>query len=141
MTSIPNRAAIDNLRVDEVRATIAECAAPLSHLLADARLRRNVPLALQGILSRTSPVITKMAQGMPRSVGSAWAVAKRFYHLLRTRRISTAQFTKGLYLRARATVRAEAPRLCRGGPGSGELRETLHPQTGRGEHGAQEHAA
>lgn len=81
----------------------------LSALLPDARLRRNVPLAINGILSRESPVITEMAQGIPREAGSNWALAKRFYRLLNTQRLSTHQFTKGLYLRARATVRAEAP--------------------------------
>lgn len=109
MASMPVKQVIDNLPVAEMQATIEEFTAPLSALLPDARLRRNVALAVAGILSRESPVITEMAQGIPRSAGSNWAIAKRFYRLLGNPRLSTQQFTKGLYLRARATVRAEAP--------------------------------
>ena len=106
---IPDKSVIDNLPMTEIEATVEAFVAPLSTLLPDARLQRNVVLAVAGIVSRESPVVTEMAQGAPRSAGSNWALAKRFYRLLSTSRISTFQFTKGLYLCARATVQAEAP--------------------------------
>lgn len=89
MVSIPVRRVIDNLPLAEMQATVEAFTAPLSRLLPDARLQRNVPLAVAGILSLESPVITEMAQGIPRSAGSNWAIAKRFYRLLRNPRIST----------------------------------------------------
>jgi hypothetical protein len=85
----------------ELQQTIAEFVRPVSRRLPDARLQR--------IVSRESPVIMQMAQGIPRTEGSVWAVAKRFYRFLGNANFTTATLNQGLYAVGQATVRREAP--------------------------------
>ena len=109
MTSIPFTEAVSKLPVTELQQTIDEYVRPVSDRLPDARLQRLVPLAVQGIVSSESPVITQLAQGIPRTEGSVWAVAKRFYRFLGNANFTPARLNQGLYAGGQATVRREAP--------------------------------
>jgi hypothetical protein len=109
MVSLPVKDVISKLPVAELQETLEDFVRPVSQVLPDMRLRRIVSLAVQGIVSSESPVLTHMAQGVPRTEGSVWAVAKRFYRFLGNARFTTDAFTEGLYQRAQATVRDAAP--------------------------------
>jgi len=50
-----------------------------------------------------------MAQGIARTEGAVWAVAKRIYRFLGNDRFTTATLTEGLYRRAQHTVAAADP--------------------------------
>jgi hypothetical protein len=109
MINIPFAKAIDKLPVQELYQTVEEFVRPMSSRLPDVRLQRIIPLAVQGIVSSESPVITQMAQGIPRTVGSTWAIAKRFYRFLGNDNFTTASLTEGLYQVSRRAVQHEAP--------------------------------
>ena len=109
MVSIPFAEAISKLPVAELQHTIEEFVRPVSRRLPDVRLQRIVPLAVQGIVSSESPIITQMAQGIPRSEGSIWAVAKRFYRFLHNANFTTATLNQGLYRVGQRTVQREDP--------------------------------
>jgi len=59
------------------------------------------------MIATQTPVMTAMMRAGNRKEGKAWALAKRGYRLLSTRRFTTWQLTKGLYQRAQATVAVE----------------------------------
>lgn len=109
MINIPFAIAMSKLPVQELQKTVEAFVRPVSNRLPDVRLQRIIPLAVQGIVSSESPVITQMAQGIPRSVGSVWAVAKRFYRFLGNDNFTTATLNEGLYQVSRRVVQREAP--------------------------------
>lgn len=91
----------------ELEESLKEFVAPLAELLPDQRLRRVVPLAVQGILAGQTPVVAAMAQSVSRQEAEPWAAAKRVYRLLHNRRFTHAQLQKGLYAVAQSTVHRE----------------------------------
>lgn len=93
----------------ELEQSLKEFVAPLAEILPDQRLRRVVPLAVQGILAGQTPVVAAMAQSVSRQEAAPWAAAKRVYRLLYNRRFTHAQLQKGLYSVAQSTVQREAP--------------------------------
>jgi hypothetical protein len=94
----------------ELEQTLTQFLAPLLDVLPDARLRRVLPLAVQGILASQSPLITRMAQPTSRRrTPTVSAAAKRIYRLLANPRVSARRLTHGLYRLAQAIVAAEAP--------------------------------
>ena len=109
MTSIPFREVVNKLPVAELKQTVEEFVAPMSQMLPDVRLQRIVALAVRGIISSRSPVIQRMAQGIARTEGAVWAVAKRIYRFLGNDRFTTATLTEGVYRRAQHTVAAADP--------------------------------
>ena len=52
---------------------------PMTSRMPDKRLARAVELAIKGIISGQSPVITEMARGVARDKKSVWPVAERLY--------------------------------------------------------------
>lgn len=93
----------------ELEQSLQEFVAPLSKLLPDERLRRVVPLAVQGILAGQTPVVTAIAQSVSRQEADPWAAAKRVYRLLHNTRFTHAQLQQGLYAVGQHTVRRESP--------------------------------
>ena len=76
MISLPFQEVISKLPVAEMNQTLEDFVGQVSAQLPDARLQRIVPLAVRGILSSASPVVTQMAQGISRTEGTVWAVAR-----------------------------------------------------------------
>jgi hypothetical protein len=93
----------------ELEQSLREFVAPLTELLPDQRLKRVVPLAVQGILAGQSPVVAAMAQSVSRQEADPWAQAKRVYRLLNNKRFSHTQLLEGLYRVAQSSVQREKP--------------------------------
>jgi len=109
MESVLIRDMLDKLPVPELEQSLATFLGPLLTLLPDRRLHRVVPLAVRGILTGETPVVTAMAQSVARTEGNPWPAAKRIYRLLDNPRVPPRLLTKGLYHLARATVAQEQP--------------------------------
>jgi hypothetical protein len=109
MYTIPQSEAFANLPVAELETAIEQFLQPVTTRLPDNRLGRVVCLAVQGISSSQSPIITQMARGLARTSKTIWAMAKRFYRLLANGRIQHRDLLKGLYAHAQHLVAQEAP--------------------------------
>jgi hypothetical protein len=107
MGSIAWESVISKLPVAQLEATLEDFVRPLAQRLPDKRWRRTVRLVIRQMIAAQTPVITAMMRTANREKGKVWALAKRAYRLLSTRRFTTWQLTKGLYRRAQATVAAE----------------------------------
>ncbi len=93
----------------ELEQSLREFVAPLTELLPDQRLRRIVPVAVQGILAGQSPVVTAMAQSVSRQEADPWAQAKRVYRLLNNTHFNHTQLLDGLYRVAQHNAQREKP--------------------------------
>ncbi len=107
MGSIAWESVIAQLPVAQLEATLKEFIRPLVQGLPDKRWRRTARLVIRQMIAAQTPVITAMMRTGNREEGKVWALAKRAYRLLHTRRFTTWQFTKGLYRLAQAIVAAE----------------------------------
>lgn len=87
---VPIAEVLAKLPQAELAESLKEFAAPLTEMLPDQRLRRVVPLAIQGILAGQTPVVAAMAQSVSRQEVEPWAAAKRVYRLLHNRRFTHA---------------------------------------------------
>jgi len=89
-----------------MRAQITAYVQMIDGGLPDARLRRVLALALEGVLTSCSPVIARMASLVPSSVPSAaaQAVAKCFYRFFDNTRISRHDIWRGLHAHTRMLV-------------------------------------
>lgn len=115
---------LDKLPTAELEHSLTSFLAPLLDRLPGRRLRRVVPLAVQGILASETPVVTAMAQSVARTDARPWAAAKRIYRLLANPRVPPHRLTKGLYHLTRASHLAGGLHPCRhhaGGNGQGRL--------------------
>lgn len=106
---LPIEAVLAKLPQAELEQSLREFVGPLTELLPDQRLKRVVPLAVQGILAGQSPVVAAMAQSVSRQEADPWAAAKRVYRLLDNPRFSHTQLLNGLYRVAQNSVQREAP--------------------------------
>jgi hypothetical protein len=77
--------------------------------LPDQRLKRVVPLAIQGILAGQSPQITHMARGVAGEGKTKWPVAKRLYRFVKNPHFKQRDLLKGLYGIAQRAVAEQAP--------------------------------
>lgn len=109
MNSIPQSDKLADLPVAELEAAITQFLKPVTQRLPDKRLSQVVRLAVQGISSSQSPLITQMARGIGRSSKTMWAMAKRFYRFLSNPRLSHRDLLQGLYAHAQQTVAHYAP--------------------------------
>ena len=109
MDSVLIPAVLDKLPVRELKHSLTSFLEPLLDLLPDRRLQRVVPLAVRGILTGETPVVTAIAQSVARTDCDPWPAAKRIYRLLDNPRVPPRLLTKGLYHLARATVAQEQP--------------------------------
>jgi hypothetical protein len=109
MHTISQNEALANMPVAELEAAIEQFLEPVTTRLPDQRLGKVVRLAVQGISSSQSPIITQMARGVAHVSTTIWAMAKRFYRLLANRRIRHRHLLKGLYAHAQQLVAQEAP--------------------------------
>jgi hypothetical protein len=83
--------------------------APMAEILPDRRLQRVVSLAVRGILSGQTPVITAMAQGVSRLEAETWPAAKRMYRFMCNERFNHKLLFEGLHHIGRCTVEREQP--------------------------------
>lgn len=104
MASILQDEAIDKLPVAELQTDLDLFLQPMLRRLPEKRLRTVVQLAVQGILSSQSPVLTQMARGVVREEETVWPAAKRLYRFVANERFSHRDLLKGLYGIAQQTV-------------------------------------
>jgi len=109
MGSILQNEAIDKLPVAELQAKLAQFLQPVLRRLPEKRLRAVSELAVQGILSSQSPLVTQMARGVVREEETIWPAAKRFYRFVWNKRFSHRDLLKGLYAIAQRTVAEHEP--------------------------------
>jgi len=109
MTSILQDAAIDKLPAAELQADLDVFLQPVLRRLPEQRLRAVAKLAVQGVLSSQSPVLTQMARGVVREEETIWPAAKRFYRFVWNKRFSHRDLLKGLYGMAQRTVTEHKP--------------------------------
>ena len=110
MKTIPFDEVIDQLPNEELEKAIAAYVEPMSAIMPEKRLRRNVPKVVTGILGQQTPVVTGIARGSG-SVGEKeiWAMANRVYRLLKNDRYETQALYEGLYEMGQRTVEEENP--------------------------------
>ena len=75
---------------------------PLWELFPDKRLQRSVQAMVRGLITTQTPHISK-AMSVEKGA-TAWALSKRGYRLVNTKRVTTWQLTKSLYRLAQQTV-------------------------------------
>lgn len=109
MDSILQNEAIDKLPVAELTATLDVFLEPMLMRLPEKRLRAVGKLAVQGILSGQSPLVTQMARGVAREGKTTWSTAKRLYRFIWNKRFSHRDLLKGLYGLAQCTVAEHTP--------------------------------
>jgi hypothetical protein len=109
MCRILQKSAIDNLPVQELSDTLHTFLEPVSRHLPEKRLRDVSHLAVQGVISGQSPLVTRIARGVEREEESAWPMAKRVYRFLWNERFSHRDLLKGLYGIAQCTVARYQP--------------------------------
>jgi hypothetical protein len=116
-SSVAIKGVLDKLPVAELDESLSDFVAPFTAVLPDARLRQVVPLAVRGIVTGQSPLVTTMAQSVARTISTeeekknqVWAAAKRIYRFLGNPRLGANLLQEGLYECARAIVEEEKPK-------------------------------
>ena len=104
MASILQNGAIDKLPVAELSATMDLFLEPFLKHLPEKRLREVGKLAVQGILSGQSPLVTQIARGVAREDETVWPTAKRLYRFIWNPRFTHRTLLKGLYGIAQRSV-------------------------------------
>jgi hypothetical protein len=97
MNSIPQDGVLGNLPTEELLSEMAAFLEPVLEQLPDERFRKTCCLAVQGIVSGQSPMITRMARGVKRQQLTVWAMSKRIYRFVHSKRFSHRALLKGLY--------------------------------------------
>jgi hypothetical protein len=109
MDRILQRSVLDNLPVQELGDSLHAFLEPVSRHLPEERLREVSSLAVRGIISGQSPLVTEIARGVERAEESTWPMAKRVYRFLWNERFSHRDLLKGLYGIAQCTVARYQP--------------------------------
>jgi hypothetical protein len=112
MYRILEKGVAGNLPLPELSETLHMFLQPVSRHLPEKRLRDVSRLAVQGVISGQSPLVTHIARGVEHSDETIWPMAKRVYRFLWNQRFSHRELLKGLYGIAQCTVaRYEPSRL------------------------------
>lgn len=109
MASILQNDAIDKLPVAELSATLDLFLEPVLKHLPEKRLREVGKLAVQGVLSGQSPLVTQIARGVAREDETVWPTAKRLYRFIWNPRFTHRALLKGLYGIAQRSVAEHMP--------------------------------
>jgi hypothetical protein len=109
MASILQNDAIDKLPVAELSATLDLFLEPVLKHLPEKRLREVGKLAVQGVLSGQSPLVTQIARGVAREDETVWPTAKRLYRFIWNPRFTHRVLLKGLYGIAQRSVAEHMP--------------------------------
>ncbi len=109
MASILQNDAIDKLPVAELSATLDLFLEPVLKHLPEKRLREVGKLAVQGVLSGQSPLVTQIARGVAREGETVWPTAKRLYRFIWNPRFTHRALLKGLYGIAQRSVAEHMP--------------------------------
>ncbi len=104
MNSILQNEALDKLPAAELQAELERFLEPVFGYLPEERLRAIVKLAVRGILSSQSPLLTRMARGVVHEKETIWPTAKRFYRFVWNKRFSHRDLLRGLYAIAQRGV-------------------------------------
>ena len=100
---------LGNLPVQELTSTLHTFLEPVSKHLPEKRLRDVSNLAVQGVISGQSPLVTQIARGVERAEETIWPMAKRMYRFIWNKRFSHRDLLKGLYGIAQCTVARHEP--------------------------------
>jgi hypothetical protein len=100
---------VANLPATELEEALGAFLEPLLMHLPEKRVREVGKLAVQGIISGQSPLISQMARGVAGQGETIWPMAKRLYRFIWNDRFSHRDLLKGLYGIAQCTVAAHAP--------------------------------
>jgi hypothetical protein len=109
MASILQNDAIDKLPVAELSATLDLFLEPVLKHLPEKRLREVGKLAVQGVLSGQSPLVTQIARGVAREDETVWPTAKRLYRFIWNPRFTHRALLKGVYGIAQRSVAEHMP--------------------------------
>jgi len=80
---------------------------PLWALYPDKRLQRTAVAMVRGLITAQTPHISKAMRIGREGEATAWALSKRGYRLVHTKRVTTWKLTKSLYRMAQRTVSEE----------------------------------
>jgi hypothetical protein len=109
MASILQNDAIDKLPVAELSATLDLFLEPVLKHLPEKRLREVGKLAVQGVLSGQSPLVTQIARGVAREEETVWPTAKRLYRFIWNQPFTHRALLKGVYGIAQRSVAEHVP--------------------------------
>lgn len=109
MHRIQQKVAMGNLPIEELSETLTRFLEPVSRHLPEKRLREVGHLAVQGVISGQSPLVTQIARGVERAGETVWPMAKRVYRFLWNQHFSHRDLLKGLYGIAQRAVARYAP--------------------------------
>ena len=109
MYRILQKREIDNLPVQELNRALHAFLGPVSMHLPEKRLRDVGTLAVQGVISGQSPLVTQIARGVEREEKTIWPMAKRVYRFIWNKHFSHRELLKGLYGIAQCTVARYEP--------------------------------
>jgi len=109
MYRILQKRVIDNLPAQELTRALHAFLEPVSMRLPEKRLRDVGHLAVQGVISGQSPLVTHMARGVEREEETIWPMAKRLYRFIWNKHFSHRDLLKGLYGIAQCTVARYEP--------------------------------
>jgi hypothetical protein len=109
MDSILQNDVIGNLPMTELSEALNTFLEPVCEHLPEKRLREVVKLAVQGVISGQSPLVTQMARGVAREDETIWPMAKRLYRFVWNTRFSHRDLMKGVYGIAQRVVEEHAP--------------------------------
>jgi hypothetical protein len=109
MDTILQNRAIVNLPATELEEALIAFLEPVLLHLPEKRLQEIGRLAVQGVISGQSPVVTQMARGVRQEETAIWPMAKRLYRFLWNERFSHRDLLKGLYGIAQRAVAEHAP--------------------------------
>lgn len=115
MFSLAVQETLGQLPITKINESLHQFIEPIVEKIPDKRFKRSVSQSILGILGSCSPVVSAMAQSLSRTSGasgeggSVWALAKRFYRFLSSRRFDHEDLFGGLYEIAEGVVEREEP--------------------------------
>ena len=109
MSTIQQNDELDKLPMTELSRSLDTFLKPVMKQLPEKRLREVGKLALQGIISGQSPLVTQMARGVMREGATIRPMLRRMYRFIWNERFSHRELLKGLYGIAQNRVSHYAP--------------------------------
>jgi hypothetical protein len=105
MEIITYESVVDKLPVAALERAMEKFLEPMTQRLPDKRSREVGRMAVRGILSAQSPLVTEIARALERAEESVRPTARRIYRFLWNERLDHRDLLKGLYSIAQRIVR------------------------------------
>jgi hypothetical protein len=109
MDSIDESRGLANLPAAELTQDLKAFLQPVLAQLPEQRLREVAWLAVRGVLTAQSPLLTEMARAGEPADAANWALARRFYRFMWNARFTHRHLLKGLYGIAQTAVKRYDP--------------------------------